>query len=351
MISLSNSPKYRSFIKDRDQALERMLKSHLVKQSNILRKCFASLINISLSHLDKARPDQDALADIMIVKSAEEYYSHAMFHCINALKQEQRKFLRLVHLLTISSEAEAIGRTMQKPAQYRSSSTFDTSIERVTFKALEKVKDDLKKKLHALIVAQPDISRHDAMAIFRKSLPKTKDLGERKRFLKPIKSLEAQRGDTKSRKEWSSGYIDDATWDEILNDYLDEQPVDRSFDSIVGETADKEPYYGWELERDTVNEFVKEVRSGQIQAAKDLGVTDFVVISIIDDKTCDKCCGAYGCVDFDGHTVKEIEEMTKGEQSAPPYHGNCRCALAPATDSLPPMVDDGSKEFDEWLNS
>ena len=88
-----------------------------------------------------------------------------------------------------------------------------------------------------------------------------------------------------------------------------------------------------------------------MQAAKDLGVTDFVVISIIDDKTCDKCCGAYGCVDFDGHTVKEIEEMTKGEQSAPPYHGNCRCALAPATDILPPMVDDGSKEFDEWLNS
>lgn len=30
---------------------------------------------------------------------------------------------------------------------------------------------------------------------------------------------------------------------------------------------------------------------------------------------------------------------------------NCRCALAPATDSLPPMADDGSKEFDEWLNS
>lgn len=309
------------------------------------------MIDIALNSLSKCKAEQDALQDVMIVKSAEEYWNNEIFTCIHKLQIEQCNFLRIVKALTIASETEAIGRTLLKSSQYKVGSIPETGIDRVAFKALDRLKDELKKKLHGLIYSHPDIPREEAKAIFQKVLPKVKDLGDKKRFLKPIKAIEAQRGDTKSRKEWSSGYIDDETWNVILDDYLKDQPVDRSFDHIVGETVDEEPYYGWELERDTVNEFVKEVREGQLDAAKQMGVTDFVVISIIDDRTCDKCCGNYGCVDFDGHTVKEIEEMTKGEQSAPPYHGNCRCALAPATEDLPKMADDGSKEFDEWLNT
>lgn len=162
---------------------------------------------------------------------------------------------------------------------------------------------------------------------------------------------------------------DQVTWDKLLEDYAkDYIKVDRSPAAVYSLkdplTDEKIKYddgiYAWEVEQEVTHDFVSQVRAGQIAAANDKGIKDFVVITVIDDRTCEACCDGFGCIDFDGMKVSEIEKMTKNKFSAPPYHFNCRCTLAPVADSDEEITGDLSgyedwvadkKDFESWLNS
>lgn len=267
------------------------------------------------------------------------------------------------YVLALTSEAEAIGKALGRPTKYNHLTADGLkrvenmpapkggSFEREILHNLFKIRDKLKSQLHWLIM-NPDVTDHEGLQYFLKKLPRTKPMGSMKKSLKPIKKF-AEADEPKKRfDDFSSGYIDDATWDEILDDYHNEMiHVDRSPGAIAAGAAEGDPYYAWELERDVVNDFVQQVRSGQVDAANINGITDFVVISVIDDKTCEGCCDDYGCVDFDGLLTSEVEKMTKGKYSAPPYHFNCRCALAPATDDIPDKPESNEKDFNAWLNT
>jgi len=122
-------------------------------------------------------------------------------------------------------------------------------------------------------------------------------------------------------------------------------------------TTEKDTWYVWEFERDLTNEFVKSVRTGQIAAANENGITDFVWIAVIDSKT-DECCQWR-----DGLLISEIRERLgdhrdedeacniEGDNLTPPIHFNCRCTLAPAAENIPDKPDTGAKSFDEWLET
>jgi hypothetical protein len=194
------------------------------------------------------------------------------------------------------------------------------------------------------------------------AFPRTRKVGVPRRILKPlIREADRLAGDPPI--DIAIDNVDDETWNEMLDAYMsDYVPVTRAPEFVVDtaganvtdlttQADGTKVWYAWELEKDLTHEFVQNVRDGQIDAANDNGITDFVVISIIDDKTCDACCGDYGCVDFDGMLVSEIDDMTAGEFTTPPYHFNCRCTLAPATDAIPEKPDDGSKDFEDWLNT
>ena len=122
-------------------------------------------------------------------------------------------------------------------------------------------------------------------------------------------------------------------------------------------TAEGEEYYAWEYERDITNDFVYAVREGAIEAAKENGITDFVWIAVVDDKT-DACC-----LWRDGLLTSEIEAKLKEHESededcnlggsglVPPLHFNCRCSLAPATDAIPQKPEVDYASFDKWLET
>lgn len=162
---------------------------------------------------------------------------------------------------------------------------------------------------------------------------------------------------------------DQSTWNQMLDDYQkDYIKIDRSPASVysLNDPLTQDPVdvkyedgiYAWEVEKEVTHDFVSQVRDGQIKAANDQGIDDFIVIAVIDDHTCDSCCGDFGCADFDGMLVSEIIEMTKGEYSTPGYHFSCRCTLAPHAESDKGLDDLSSygdfvttkKDFDEWLN-
>lgn len=154
--------------------------------------------------------------------------------------------------------------------------------------------------------------------------------------------------------------IDEPEWLNMVNDYKTEYVPDSRAGGMAAEqviTDQGDQIYAWEFERDLTNEFVDAVRNGQIDAANENGITDFVWIAVVDAAT-DACC-----LWRDGLLVSEIQDQlgdhqdedescdVGGEGLTPPLHFNCRCTLAPATENVPDKPDDGSKDFETWLNT
>lgn len=264
--------------------------------------------------------------------------------------------------LSAAGEAEAIGQALNKKTRYelrphildkikKSKSPSGYDFDRKIFMDLMKIKDKFKQKLYWTMLNSDQITDHEAAKYLFSVLPKTKDLNTRRRIIKPLYMTEA---DQDPKEDFSSGYLDDETWDEILNDYKTNIKVDRGPKDIAGIYQDPEetPYYTWELEQEVTQDFVTQVRSGQIEAANQNGITEFVWLAVVDDRT-DDCC-----LWRDGLTTKEIEERLKTDHKndecqvwTPPAHFNCRCQLAPATDDLPEVPASNEKDFEEWLNS
>ncbi len=191
------------------------------------------------------------------------------------------------------------------------------------------------------------------------ALPKPRRVSVPRRTLKP-QLMEAVRPDFSQNigaADVAVDNIDEDTWNDMLDAYKSGYvPGTRGPEFVIGmpEVTGQDTWYAWEFERDMTNEFVQSVRDGQIDAANENGITDFVWI---DDKT-DKCCSWR-----DGLLVSEIEaqladhededadcDIGEGEGLTPPIHFNCRCTLAPATDDIPDKPDDGAQNFEDWLN-
>jgi hypothetical protein len=206
-------------------------------------------------------------------------------------------------------------------------------------------------------------TREELIPRLLKALPQVKKTKRHKRALKPV-IKEASKIIKKGTEFEVKAFIPENEWQIMVTNYMNDYiPSNRGPESIYDVDYDVPEVsagtaavvtverYGWDLEREMANNFVSSVRSGQNEAANQNGIVDFSIIAIIDDHTCDECCGDYGCIDFDGKTTKEVEEMTEGEQSAPPFHFNCRCSMAPMLDNMPDLEQSNEEEFNQWLNS
>lgn len=190
------------------------------------------------------------------------------------------------------------------------------------------------------------------------SFPKKRRALRPKRILKP--QLMEAAGDDEPKFDAAVDIIDQDAWNDMLSDYKDDfVPKYRGpeYEVELGTGDEAETWYAWEYERDLTNEFVASVRDGQIEAANDAGITDFVWIAVVDNVT-DACC-----LWRDGLLISEIEDQLDDHQSedadcdidddglTPPIHFNCRCTLAPASDTMPEQPDDGTKDFGDWLET
>lgn len=205
------------------------------------------------------------------------------------------------------------------------------------------------------------------MALPKKKVLKTVKLEEAR---KPTFSQYKAQNDSveidPSRSQPTMGFeFDEETWNKVIEDIgSDYQFTDRSpetyFDMknpyndlpIKNRLPEEDKIYAWEIENDVVNDFVEQVRSGQVEAAQKNGIKDFVWIAILDDRT-DDCCEWRN-----GLLTSEIKARLETDMSGddcraivPPAHFNCRCTLAPATEDLEAVDNsDTNMEFDEWLN-
>lgn len=354
----THSKTYRNFSKDVDRALERILHVHLSAVDQIIGKLKTKVL---------------ALLSLRLAE--ESFRVHGMGPIKHELMlasvqtSEMAKRLRSpVYLLAHAGEAEAmaraLGREQTSHARVKShaqkAAPSGGSIDDRIMLYFERLARDIQDALQTARVL--DESPHARVA---KKFPETRQLKKTQALTSKRKLREDSDGLKQSQIKWvpkmSVGISDDEMWDAIIEDYrsttlppsiFKRGPLDKTLYYDV-DTLEGHERYTWEVEQEIAEDFVRSVRSGKQDAAKENGIDDFMWIAVIDGKT-DECCFVR-----DGLSSSEIEnrledgriDQDECDAIVAPAHFNCRCDSAPMTADLPesPGVDYGS--FDEWLEA
>lgn len=369
---IDNQPAYRKWVKARDSALEDLLNRAQAQTGDVLRMLLGRVLEVSKAYYYDMQ--NGGLGAHLYEDHMKRIFSEATFTLVNIMMNLRATSFTLAK----SSEAEIIAQLVKSPAHPITTKLDRSHIQKIKDKetlaggsVFDRTKmycDRLRRKIesqaHMAAMNSPDLETFLQTVVY--AFPKRRIVKRPKRALKPA-LMEAE-GDEKPKVDYSINFIDDQEWNQMLRDYGDEyipewrQPeyvVDIPIsDPEIAKNADPNDIrYAWEFERDMTNDFVSAVRDGQIEAATDNGITDFVWIAVIDSVT-DECCAWR-----DSLLVSEIEEQlgdheseddecdTEGDGLTPPLHFNCRCTLAPALDNIPDQPDDGSKEFADWLET
>lgn len=366
--SLLQAPKYKRWVKQRDVALEDLHTLAQRQSSDVLRKVLTGVMHASKSFYHSAHHAAHSPGQMhghSPIDSFEQHLKpifqegiHALVHILLTMRVRS-------YALAKASEAEIIAQLMVKKTitakihksdidRIKSKKAFagGAVIHRVTL-YMDRLRRKIVSMAQASALNAPDVESF--LIDVRAAFPKKRVVKRPKRILKP-KLMEATAAE--SLPDFAQDQIDPETWDDALRAYKEEfVPQWRSPDSMVGIPTDDGALemYSWEFERDLTNEFVSSVRDGQVEAAEDNGITDFVWIAVVDDKIDDCCLWRDGLLtseiqdQLDDHTDEDSD--IDGDPLTPPVHFNCRCTLAPATENIPDKPDDGAKEFDEWLGA
>lgn len=272
---------------------------------------------------------------------------------------------RHAYLLAYTGEAEAIGRTLNSHGKVHitkqdldslyteDSYAGGSTASRITL-ILKKLEQRLLNAVHLSAIRGE--SSQDMMKRVLRVLPPSKTMTKPQRVLKkPI--VEADRKNPAVDPDKMVGFVDEQEWQDMLDAYHDEfvpkwRGPDAEFNIGATGSSGETKVYAWEMEQILTQDFVYQVRLGQVDASKENGIIDFVWIAVLDDKT-DDCCEWR-----DGLLTSEIDQQLKSSHKdddcvaiVPPAHFNCRCTLAPATENLPEQEPSNYGEFDEWLNN
>lgn len=362
--SLAQSTNYKRFISERDKALNELLKKYQILLSSIVSTLKKNVTFHIMGRLavDRSFSKTDHKLDMLFQSAANQAY----------LAYIRAK--RTMYGLAYVGEVEALKRAYGKKKKTElTKGKIETILSGNSFaggKVHERINmyfDNLRRKLDSQVQVGTVYGEkpEEIKERINRAFPKRRPLPRASMFRKVKEASYVPKEDVvteyKDRDDnsfmVSSGLIDEETWDNLLDDYQSEyiDPVavyGRSGETTYPIEGKPDEIYDWEMEQDLNTDMVQAVRDGQLDAAKDNGITDFQWIAIIDDKT-DDCC-----VWRDGLTSKEIEAQLEGEHSGddcdaitPPAHFNCRCTLAPVTEDLPENAPYDFEDFDTWLMS
>lgn len=378
----ANNNFYRKWSNQRDEACEHLLDRTKQKSTAITDKAFIRVIEIVHARYatlsDHGIPSQHRITEMQF--AINEVFHGAAQDIVHHAMILRRRAWMLAHV----AEAVAVASIAKKekpvlkasPHDVQRQDSIDPKLFYRVFHIFMKLRDRITHTVTKSVIQEEPLS----VAIGRvfKVLPKRETMNSVRKLkrLTKVKEAAAPRdledqgpsalmlGKNGQLMDWN---FDPETWSKIQQEYNDESiPVDRSpanvFDindpftdqKITDDIAPGDAVYGWEVEQETTHDFVQAVRSGEVSAAKENGVDDFMWVAILDKKTCEQCCEWR-----DGLTSQEIAEKLDEDASlgdycdavVPPAHFNCRCKVAPVSDSLGDYEPDTDVELDGWLNS
>lgn len=351
--TLLDSPKYKKFISDRDQILEQI---HLNAQTDISRLLFELL--------EQLKKEVAYIALYLNSDNAIQFAKIFDQQTQNLFLAYANRFIAIIQRMRTSSftlsylgEQEAIGQATQKK-NHQTASGFTNRLHSV-MNAPTLTGQDLNKRVWAsLMNLQSKIMKRFRNGVVQNlkpkelldevelAFPKVITYKRPPRELKPFREAIQN---PKDKAEFNFDFVSQEDWDDAVDAYKNTELPPNRFDS-----GDDTNYsqYDWELEQDLTDDFVNQVRAGQIDAAKELGIQEFVWVAILDQRT-DECCAQRN-----GKTTSEIEDGLESgeidgdlcEATSPPAHPNCRCQLAPVA-STDEVEGPDWKSFNEWLES
>lgn len=355
--SLTLSPRYRDFVNGRDRVLEAILNKYLMAIDRVVGG-----LRIRTEELySRAKVIGAHRHDGGIEASLDPLFREASLE-INYLFRRMRG---TVYAISHAGEAEAIARALGKPQKTAIPKTkVITQIEKETPSGgaiqdrVEVALFTLKSKVLRAIKMAEIMKDSPAKAIvkIRRAFPHITDISKGPKVLRRLKPMREA-----DKPNLTFGVIDKDTWDQALTDYAEDDipgprgPDDKMILFSVGDQGDVEFHerYEWEIEQEVTQDFVEQVRDGQIDAANENGIDDFMWIAVSDDHT-DECC-----LSRDGLSSSEIESQLKSgkidselcDAEVPPAHFNCRCVPAPISSDLPDTAPPDYGSFDDWLDS
>lgn len=360
--SLKDHKAYSSFIKHRDKALDTLLVKSQIKSNDILRHAFTRVIEIVSARYTQIPKDSLSTTIgrhyIINIQMAIDEVFYAAAKDITGI---QKRLMKSSYILSKAGEGQALAnvtgqsKSISIPKHTLDTVTGKTSEEHDvfdrTYLALSRITRDV---MDALEMSR--VRKEDTGAMVQRVLrvfPRSRRNKVPRRILKPFAEADSKPKDTVDLNL----SMDDNDWNDVVTDYMDEYvPKHRSPEDVFDITPPGEPkdyseeWYAWEGEQDVVNNFVQSVRDGTNDAAAQNGITDFVWVAIIDDRT-DECC-----LWRDGKLMSEIEDEEAShddgcEGGPPPLHFNCRCVLSPYLEGTPDAEPSNEEDFNQWLMS
>lgn len=353
MDTLRSSGRYRGFINDRDLALERI---HQHAQVDLSRLLYSALESVSgfASHLagKASKPGAWHVVQHHFERGTGEIFGD----CFKNLIMRIKSLRRATFVLTYASEREAIGRATKfrrpvTPAEYRlrreealNAPTLEGPLDMRMWHCCLLLRGRIVQAFNLAVIQ--GLKPEEIMAKVRAAYPKPVVYARPPKALTKLKEAAGRAiGDTEAL---TTDFIDDADWDMMVDAYKGTELPPNRFDDNQPSASptDRMVRYEWEGEQEATEDFVKQVRDGQVSAAKDLGIQEFVWVAVLDDKTCDDCCAPRA-----GLTTTEIEALGDAcDATVPPAHFNCRCQVAPVA-STDEVAGPDWQGFNDWLET
>lgn len=369
---VTESKRYRDFIRGRDVGLERVLSKYLARIDAVVRTLrlrsheVASHIGTQYHGAHFAKRNREDFE-----RRLEPFFEMAAVQ-VAALTMAMR---RTVYMLTYVGQAEGLGRAWGGPTLCnlsldelnqvitREAPSGGELHARMTLAFHRLLRDVVDAFQYSQVLESPVdevLSRIDRAFPSKRALPKR--MAKLTESAKDRDKPEMVDEDGKpivvgvDMGDGFSHFVTQQEWDEAVSDYMaDNIPQGRGpYDSVFDVTAsgDDTFRYQWEVESEVTDDFVASVRSGDVDAANENGITDFVWISVLDKRTCEDCC-----VPRDGMLTSEIEAALKSGEldkeacaaKVPPAHMKCRCRIAAATDDLPEKSPPDFGSWDDFL--
>jgi hypothetical protein len=368
--AFTTSKRYVAFIKGRDEGLTAVLGKYLTRIDSVVETLKLRTEEIAAhmcagqpgKHMAKANRD-----------AFEKRVSNLFSFGIEQTYSLVRQLRRTTYVLTYAGQAEGLGRALGKPQSCNISHDEVMLLvnqpgvgggdlhSRIEYSFHNLLRDVVQAFQLSQVMESP---WPETLERIQRAFPSKRALPRRMARVRMTESSRWQQpppedGSEQETPNFSFGTMDDADWQEAVDDYQDEfiKSGRGPYDSVFGtdENPDADGFrYQWEIENEVTNDFVQSVRAGDVDAANENGITDFVWISILDPKTCQDCC-----VPRDGMTSAEIEEALESgkldadacDAIAPPAHMNCRCRPGAATADLPEQSPPDFGSWDDWLDA
>jgi hypothetical protein len=356
---------YRKFVTERDAILERVNQNAQVDLSRILFSALQSIEHLASSLALKASTGTYHNLSQHFEQGTLEIFTQTF----PLLKKRVEQLRKATFMLAYASEQYAIGKATgltkePTPQEFKARlekavkapSLLGQSIDKRIWLCVMKLRGRILSGFQNAVIA--DLPPHEIVNRVTMQFPKIVQYKRPPKALtRPLREASIKHNpdtDELEQDEDSQDYIDGDDWSFAADAYKDTLISPNRFDNS-GPSYDDDTgvmKYNWELEQETTEDFVKQVRDGQNEGASDRGIKDFVWVAIL-DKSTDECCEVRN-----GKLTSEIEAgLASGSIDAdecdavtPPAHFNCRCMIDPVASSEPIEGPDWASA-QEWLDS